>query len=157
MLEVKVSFKSSLFLKTPERKEMKIGELASRTALNASAIRYYERCGLLAAPYRVSGQRRYSDDDVHRVLLIRFASDMGFTLGEIKLFLSGLRDKAPVGPRWRKLAHHKIKEVNEIIQRSRRLKSLLEHLLQCHCASLQVCVERLSLISGLVLIPYRTN
>ena len=102
---------------------MKIGELASRTALNASAIRYYERCGLLAAPYRVSGQRRYSDDDVHRVLLIRFASDMGFTLGEIKLFLSGLRDKAPVGPRWRKLAHHKIKEVNEIIQRSRRLKS----------------------------------
>ena len=87
---------------------MKIGELASRTALNASAIRYYERCGLLAAPYRVSGQRRYSDDDVHRVLLIRFASDMGFTLGEIKLFLSGLRDKAPVGPRWRKLAHHKI-------------------------------------------------
>src|SRR5438132_8954206 len=84
MLEVKVSFKSRLFLKTPERKEMKIGELASRTALNASAIRYYERCGLLAAPYRVSGQRRYSDDDVHRVLLIRFASDMGFTLGEIK-------------------------------------------------------------------------
>jgi MerR family transcriptional regulator, redox-sensitive transcriptional activator SoxR len=136
---------------------MKIGELAIRTALNASAIRYYERCGLLAAPYRISGQRRYSDDDVHRVLLIRFASDMGFTLGEIRLFLSGLRDKTPVGPRWRKLAQHKIKEVNENIQRSRRLKSLLEHLLECHCASLQVCVERLSLSPALDLIRDRTN
>src|SRR6266705_4878508 len=136
---------------------MKIGKLARRAGLNPSAIRYYEKLGLLVSPYRIGGQRRYPDDALDRVLLIRFASDMGFTLGEIKLFLNGLRDKAPVGPRWRKLAHHKIKEVNEIIQRSRRLKSLLEHLLQCHCASLQVCVERLSLSSGLVLIPYRTN
>jgi MerR family transcriptional regulator, redox-sensitive transcriptional activator SoxR len=123
---------------------MKIGELASRTGLNASAIRYYEQGGLLAAPYRIGGQRRYSDDAVYRVLLIRFASDMGFTLREIKLFLNGLRDKSPIGPRWRKLARPKIKEVDETIQRSRRLKSLLEHLLHCHCASLQLCVERLS-------------
>ena len=73
------------------------------------------------------------------MLLIRFASDMGFTLGEIKLFLSGLRDKAPVGGRWRKLASRKIKEVDETIQRSVLLKSLLEHLLRCDCASLQIC------------------
>jgi len=92
---------------------MKIGELASRTGLNASAIRYYEKLGLLVPPYRIAGQRRYPDDDVYRVLLIRFASDMGFTLCEIKLFLSGLRDKAPVGPRWRKLAVQKVKEVDE--------------------------------------------
>jgi len=91
------------------------------------------------------------------VLLIRFASDMGFTLGEIRLFLSGLRDKTPVGPRWRIRAQHKIKEVNENILRSRRLKSLLEHLLEWHCASLQVCVERLSLSPALDLIRDRTN
>ena len=90
---------------------MKIGELAARTALNASAIRYYEKVGLLAPPHRVSGQRRYPDDAVHRVLLICFAGDMGFTLGEIKVFLNGLRTDAPVGPRWRKLAHRKIAEV----------------------------------------------
>ena len=105
---------------------MKIGELASHTGLNASAIRYYEKCGVLAAPYRIGGQRRYPTDAVHRVLLIRFASEMGFTLSEIKLFLSGLRDKAPVGPRWRKLASRKIKEVDETIERCGRLKSLLE-------------------------------
>jgi len=78
---------------------MKIGELATRSGLNASAIRYYEKIGLLAPPQRTSGQRRYASDALHRVLLIRFASKMGFTLGEIKLFLNGLRDDAPVGSR----------------------------------------------------------
>lgn len=136
---------------------MKIGELASRTGLNTSAIRYYEQCGLLAAPYRIGGQRRYPDDAMHRVLVIRFASDMGFTLSEIKLFLSGLKDKAPIGPRWRKLARQKIKEVDEAIQRSRRLKSLLEHLLRCQCASLQVCVKSLSLSPSLRLMRGGTN
>jgi MerR family transcriptional regulator, redox-sensitive transcriptional activator SoxR len=128
---------------------MKIGKLSSHTGLNASAIRYYERLGLVPAPHRSCGQRRYSDEAAHRLLLIRFAKDMDFTLGEIKVFLSGLRDKAPVGPRWRKLAHLKINEVDEKMQRSRKLKSLLKHMLECHCASLQVCVERLSLSSRL--------
>src|SRR5882724_3812808 len=60
-------------------------------------------------PYRTSGQRRYSEDVVSCVLLIRFASDMGFSLAEIRVFLNGLRDKTPVGARWRKLACRKIK------------------------------------------------
>lgn len=90
-----------------------------------------------------------SSDALFRVLLIRFAGDMGFTLGEIRVFLSGLREDSPVGPRWKKLAHRKIREVEENIKRSRRLKSLLEHLLVCRCASLQACVDRLSLSPNL--------
>jgi|SRR5215467_2712681 len=124
---------------------MKIGELAARAGLNASAIRYYEKIGLLAPPHRAGGQRRYSPDALNRVLLIRFAGEMDFTLGEIKLFLNGLRDNAPVGPRWKKLAHRKLIEVGNSIQRSLRLKALLQHLLLCRCASLEVCVQRLSL------------
>jgi MerR family redox-sensitive transcriptional activator SoxR len=128
---------------------MKIGDLARLASLNPSAIRYYEKRGLLAPPHRTGGQRRYPTDALDRVLLIRFASDMGFTLAEIKLFLRGLRDNAPVGPRWRKLAHRKLSEVDAAIQRSLRLKSLLEHLLHCRCASLQLCVQRLSLSPNL--------
>ena len=124
---------------------MKIGELAARSGLNASAIRYYEKLGLLAPPRRSGGQRRYATDALNRILLIRFAREMGFTLSEIKLFLNGLRDNAPVGPRWKKLAARKLTEVESNIQRSLRLKALLEHLLHCRCASLQVCVQRLSL------------
>jgi MerR family transcriptional regulator, redox-sensitive transcriptional activator SoxR len=59
---------------------MKIGELAARAGLNASAIRYYEKSGLLDATHRVSGQRRYPEEAVYRVLLICFASDMGFSV-----------------------------------------------------------------------------
>ena len=136
---------------------MKIGDVASQAGLNASAIRYYERCGLLTAPYRMGGQRRYSDDVVYRVLLIRFASDMGFTLAEIKVFLNGLGDNASVGSRWRKLARRKIKEVNATIRRSNQLKSLLKHLLECQCGSLQLCVERLRLSPSLPLIAHRPN
>ncbi len=123
---------------------MKIGELATRSGLNASAIRYYEKLGLLAPPHRSGGQRRYATDALNRILLIRFAREMGFTLREIKLFLNGLRDNAPVGPRWKKLAARKLTEVESNIQRSLLLKALLEHLLHCRCASLQVCVQRLS-------------
>ena len=145
---------------------MKIGELAARTGLATSAIRYYESQGLLPAPHRASGQRRYPEDAVHRVLLIRFAGDMGFTLQEIKLFLSGLRDAAPVGARWKKLAHRKLGEVDRAIASSLRLKSLLQHLLRCNCPSLQVCVRRLSLSENLKHIhgnrdgktsPFRAN
>jgi MerR family redox-sensitive transcriptional activator SoxR len=128
---------------------MKIGDLSARAGLNASALRYHEKMGLLAPPHRTGGQRRYPSDALDRVLLIRFASEMGFTLGEIKLFLHGLRDNSPVGPRWKKLAHRKIGEINDSIRRSLRLKSLLQHLLQCRCASLQICVQRLSLSPNL--------
>jgi|SRR5580658_10308363 MerR family redox-sensitive transcriptional activator SoxR len=124
---------------------MKIGALARRAGLNASAIRYYERVGLLAPPHRVGGQRRYADDIVHRVLLIRFAATMGFTLPEISMFLRGLRDDVPVGPRWRKLTGRKLEEVERSIERSLKLRTLLQHLLRCRCASLRVCTERLNL------------
>jgi len=128
---------------------MKIGELAARANLNASAIRYYEKCGLLAPPQRMGGQRRYPSDALHRVLLIRFGTEMGFTLGEIKLFLSGLRDNTPVGSRWKKRATRKLIEVDQNIARSLRLKSLLQGLLRCHCPSLEFCVTRLSLSENL--------
>jgi DNA-binding transcriptional MerR regulator len=91
------------------------------------------------------------------VLLIRFAGDMGFTLAEIKILLSGLRDDSPVGPQWRKLAQRKIMEAEWTIERSLRLKSLFQHLLRCQCASLQVCVQRLSLSENLKKISDHRN
>jgi MerR family transcriptional regulator, redox-sensitive transcriptional activator SoxR len=124
---------------------MKIGMVAKRAGVNASAIRYYERVGLLDQAHRVGGQRRYSDDAVYRVLLIRFAARMGFTLPEISLFLGGLRDDVPVGPRWRRLTRRKLEEVERSIVRALKLRTLLEHLLVCRCASLRMCVEKLNL------------
>lgn len=139
---------------------MKIGQLAREAGVAASAIRYYERLGLLPAPARTGDQRRYAHDARNRVLLIRFARQMGFTLGEIKLFLRGLRESGPVGPRWKSLAGRKIREVEDQIKNARRLKNLLAHLMQCQCPSLHVCVQRLSLSPRLEAVrrgkpPYR--
>ena len=131
---------------------MKIGELAARTGINASAIRYYEKIGLLAAPYRSGGQRLYAESALDHVLLIGFAGDMGFTLDEIKLFLNGLRDTTPVGPRWEKLARRKLKEVEAGIKRSLLLQSLLTNLLRCKCGSIGICVKRLSLSPRLAML-----
>jgi MerR family redox-sensitive transcriptional activator SoxR len=128
---------------------MKIGELARRAGVNASAIRYYEQVGLLPAPFRRSGQRLYSAGAVDRVLLIRFAGTMGFSLSEIRLFLNGLRDETPVGPRWQKLARRKLKEVEKTIEQALRLQSLLKNLLHCRCGSLKVCVECLGINGGI--------
>ena len=128
---------------------MKIGELARLAGINASAIRYYEKLGLLPPPSRTGGQRRYSSSAVDRALLIRFARDMGFTLGEIKLFLDGLRETAAVGPRWKKLAHRKLAEVDQNIARSLKLKTLLQCLLHCRCGSLHQCVAALGLSENL--------
>ena len=124
---------------------MKIGELAKRANLNPSAIRYYEKLGLLPAPARIGGQRRYSAESLDRVLLIRFAGEMGFSLPEIKVFLSGIRETAPVGPRWKKLAARKIVEMRQVIVRARRLETLMRGLSHCHCSSLNECVRRLAI------------
>jgi hypothetical protein len=77
---------------------------------------------------------------------------MDFSLPEIKIFLSGLNDKAPVGARWKKLAYSKVKQVDETVMRAQRLKSLLKHLLHCQCASLRQCVDRLSISPKLRLL-----
>jgi len=124
---------------------MKIGALAQQSGLTASAIRYYEKIGLLPAPPRTSGQRRYSSEALDRVLLVRFASEMGFSLDDIRIFLSGIRETAPVGPRWKKLAGRKILDLRELVARAHRLEKLMRGLSHCHCASLHECVQRLEL------------
>ena len=124
---------------------MKISALARQANLKPSAIRYYERIGLLPAPARTSGQRRYSSESLDRVLLVRFASEMGFSLSEIRVFLAGIRENAPVGSRWKKLAARKTVELRELVARARRLEKLMHGLSHCHCSSLHECVQRLQL------------
>ncbi len=59
-----------------------IGEAAARAGIRASAIRYYERVGLIPPPERVSGRRRYEEGIVRRLELIAVAKEAGFSLDE---------------------------------------------------------------------------
>ena len=124
---------------------MKIGELAAQAELAPSEVCYYEKVGLLAPAERIGGQRRYSSAALDRVLLIRFAGEMDFTLAEIKLILNGFREKTPVSIRWQKLTTRKIIELHQRLAFTRRLLNYLERLQHCRCVQLHQCVAALSL------------
>jgi len=74
---------------------LSIGEVATSTGFNVSAIRFYEQQGLLPEPERVSGQRRYTAAVVQRLGIIDAAKQAGFSLDEIGILLTSVDQGAP--------------------------------------------------------------
>src|SRR5713226_10752826 len=96
---------------------MTIGEVAKRAGLRASAIRFYEKAGLLPKPVRSGGQRRYDGAILERLALLEFAKECGFTLAEVRQLFNGFRAEAPLSERLRSLARQKIMELDALTQR----------------------------------------
>src|SRR5215475_12264560 len=88
--------------------ELTIGAVARRSGLRPSAVRYYESVGLLPAPRRVNGQRRFDADVVRLLGTIRFAQQAGFTVAEIRILFHGFGADVPPSARWRQLAKSKL-------------------------------------------------
>ncbi len=120
-------------------KELSIGEVAKRAGIATSAMRYYERQGLIPRVARRNGRRVYDDAVVDRLALIRVAKRAGFSVGEIKRFLSGFARRTPPGERWRKLADRKLAELNQRVAETERMKEILEVLTRCECPTLEDC------------------
>lgn len=118
---------------------LSIGEVAARTGLRPSAIRYYERVGILPEPGRVRGQRRYAPEVLDQVTVIRMAQEAGFTIAEIRDLFHGFPDGTPASARWHALASRKIAEVDALIARATRMRQVLEESLRCGCLSLEAC------------------
>jgi MerR family redox-sensitive transcriptional activator SoxR len=116
-----------------------IGQLARRFGLNASAIRYYEREGVLPEPTRVSGQRRYGPDAVKRLEVLEVAKRAGFTLDEARLLLRTSEAGDPAFEAMRALAHRKLPEVDALIARAQAMRAWLVTATDCSCNSLDVC------------------
>jgi MerR family redox-sensitive transcriptional activator SoxR len=119
--------------------DLSIGEIAQRAGLNTSAVRYYESVGILPAPRRVNGRRRYDSDVVQMLTVIAFAQKAGFTLTEIKTLFGSFDPNTPAGERWRELAQQKLIEVDALIRRAQQMRQLLEIGMQCSCIRLQDC------------------
>ena len=119
--------------------DFSIGEVASKAGLRTSAIRYYERVGLLPPADRRNGRRRYDDSVLRRLAVIHLSQQAGFTIAESKTLLDGFELGTPPSRRWRKMAGRKLDEVEERIERAREMKRLLEVLLQCECPTLDDC------------------
>jgi MerR family redox-sensitive transcriptional activator SoxR len=121
---------------TPET--LTIGEVARRVDLNPSAIRYYERIGLMPPATRVSGQRRYGLDTVHRLGLLKAAKRLGFTLEETQLLLAAEAEGEPAD-RMRALAEQKLSEVDSLIEQLMEVRRLLLGATQCRADHLCDC------------------
>ena len=120
---------------------LRIGEVAERAGIAASAIRYYEAEGILPAPPRWNGRRVYQEAVLDRLRLVALAKSAGFTMAEIKKLLGGFGRKTPPGVRWRALAEAKKAELEERIDEAKRMQQVLRSLSSCECPDFEDCVR----------------
>jgi len=120
--------------------QLTISEVARQVGLRSSAIRYYERMGILPPATRISGQRRYDKTVLYRLAVVQRARQAGFTLGEIRALFFGFKDGTRAEARWRKLADQKLEELSAIAGQIKTMELLLMRLkAKCHCKTLEVC------------------
>ncbi len=119
---------------------MTIGEVARRSDVRPSALRYYESAGILPTPERVNGRRRYEGGVLEVLAVVRFARRAGFSIAEIRTFLHGFPEGTPPSERWRWPAHQKLPEIEALIERALGTKRLLERGLTCECVRVEDCV-----------------
>lgn len=108
---------------------MTIGELARRSGVGVETVRFYEKEGLIRQPARPEiGFRRYSADTIGRILFIRHAKDLGFTLKEIRELLSLRVDSTASCREVKKRAEDKMNDIERRIVTLRKMKQVLEKL-----------------------------
>lgn len=119
--------------------ELSIGEVAERAGISVSAIRYYERCGLLPEAERVGGRRRFAEEAVRRLGIIEVAKQAGFSLDEVGILLASIDEGAPAHEQLQTLAARKLPEVDALIDRAGRMREWLATASVCGCESLEDC------------------
>jgi MerR family transcriptional regulator, redox-sensitive transcriptional activator SoxR len=118
---------------------MRIGELARKSGFRASAIRFYERVGVLPPALRHNGQRRYGANAELHLSVIAFARKAGFTLEDIRSLFHGFDGATPPSRRWRKLSRNRIDEIETLIAQLRGMEKLLKGCSRCRCVKLEDC------------------
>jgi MerR family redox-sensitive transcriptional activator SoxR len=117
-----------------------IGELAARTGLPTSTLRYYDRIGLVPATGRSGGQRRYDPKVLQRLRAVTLCQRSGFSLEEIRRLLDG-------GRPWQALARRKVEELQGRITELEQTTALLRSALECGCCSLETCGRTAHLVT----------
>jgi MerR family redox-sensitive transcriptional activator SoxR len=116
-----------------------IGQVAQRAGLNTSHIRFYERTGVLPQPERVSGQRRYRPEVLHRLSIIDVAQRAGLSLEEIAPLTGPDNRGANASAHLRELADDKLPHIEALITRAQAVKQWLQVAQHCDCESVDVC------------------
>lgn len=124
-----------------------IGELAGRTGVTTSALRYYDELGLVRPARRVSGHRRYAASAVAAVGVVRFLQEVGFTLAEVRALITN-RKRAPVT--WQALAARKAEELRRRISREEAALQAIEHSLVCPRDDFRDCPNFWATVRGVL-------
>lgn len=118
---------------------LSIGEVARDAGLSVSAIRFYEREGLLPEADRVGGRRRFGTDVVRRLGVIDVAKQAGFSLEEVRALLDSIDRGAPAHEELQALAARKLPEMDALIERAKAMREWLAIASDCGCDSLRDC------------------
>ncbi|MEA5367254.1 MerR family transcriptional regulator [Amycolatopsis sp., V23-08] len=121
-----------------------IGELAARTGVPATTLRYYDELGLVRPSARDGGRRRYAESAVEDVGVIVFFREIGFTLAEIASFLSGEGE----GDGRRELIERKLAELAERQHRIEVARTALEHGQRCPSGEPLTCPRFRTIVDG---------
>ena len=124
---------------------LKISAVAEELGIAVSTLRYYEKIGLIKPQARVANSRRFDENAMLRLRLIKMAKSAGFTIAEIKQLMSAFSDEtAPIAGTCQAFALSKQKELQLKIADLQKMISVLKPMLSCQCLSLKSCLQHSS-------------
>lgn len=130
-------------MKTSDPASLSVGQVAARSGLSVSAIRFYEAKGLIRSWRNAGNQRRYRRDVLRRLAVIRVANRTGLPLVSIADALSQLpEERTPNAADWKRLSTHWREELDQRIARLTQLRDELTGCIGCGCLSLKKCPLR---------------
>jgi len=122
------------------RQSLTVSEVARRSGFAASALRFYEREGLIAATRTGGGQRRFERGVLRRLAFIRAARNVGLSLEEIRLELAELpEERTPTRADWGRISRSWRSRLDEQIEALQALRDGLQSCIGCGCLSLRSC------------------
>ena len=122
------------------KRGLSIGDLAVRTGLSVSAIRFYERKGLITPDRNDGNQRRYEGSDIRRLSFILIAQQIGLSIEQIKDVMAALPEgRTPTKADWSKISRSFRKTLDARIAMMERMRDRLDGCIGCGCLSLKAC------------------
>jgi DNA-binding transcriptional MerR regulator len=118
-----------------ERDHLSISTVAQATGLQSSALRYYERAGLIRPVARAGGRRQYDPSVLQRLAAIALLQEAGFTIAEVGQLLGPRAGRE----RWRSMVEQKLREIDAHMARAAAARELLTSALRCDCSGLDTC------------------
>ncbi|MEV6244806.1 redox-sensitive transcriptional activator SoxR [Streptomyces sp. NPDC051742] len=118
-----------------------IGELAARSRVPTSTLRFYERRGLITSERTLGNQRRYPRDVLRRVTFIRMSQQLGIPLAEVRAVLGLLPEgRTPTAEDWARISRCWRKDLDARLGRLTELRDRLEECIGCGCMSFSGCL-----------------